>query len=67
MLRLAKDGKPIRVVDDQRLTPTYTVDVARRIAALVETQHSGLYHATSQGDCTGYEFAAKIFREWTIA
>jgi dTDP-4-dehydrorhamnose reductase len=63
MLRLVKEGKPIKVVDDQRLTPTYTVDVACQIAALIETQHYGLYHATSQGDCTWYEFAAEIFRQ----
>jgi len=63
MLRLAREGKPIKVVDDQRLTPTYTVDVARQIAALIETGRYGLYHATSQGECTWYEFAAEIFRQ----
>jgi len=61
MLRLAREGKDIRVVDDQRLTPTYTVDLARQIAAVIETDHYGLYHATSQGDCTWYDFAAEIF------
>jgi dTDP-4-dehydrorhamnose reductase len=63
MLRLAREGKSIKVVDDQRLTPTYTVDVAHQIAALIETGRYGLYHATSQGDCTWYEFAAEIFRQ----
>ena len=63
MLRLAREGKPIRVVDDQRLTPTYTVDLAHQIAALIETRRYGLYHATSQGDCTWYGFAAEIFRQ----
>jgi len=63
MLRLARAGKDIRVVDDQRLTPTYTVDLAHQIAAVIETKHYGLYHATSQGDCTWYEFAAEIFRQ----
>jgi dTDP-4-dehydrorhamnose reductase len=67
MLRLAKEGKPIRVVDDQRLTPTYTVDVAHQIAALIETPRYGLYHATSQGDCTWHEFAAEIFRQSGLA
>jgi dTDP-4-dehydrorhamnose reductase len=62
MLRLAKEGKSIRVVDDQRMTPTYTVDLARQIAALIETEHYGLYHATNQGSCTWHEFAAEIFR-----
>jgi dTDP-4-dehydrorhamnose reductase len=63
MLRLAQAGKDIRVVDDQRLTPTYTVDLAHQTAAVIETEHYGLYHATSQGDCTWYEFAAEIFRQ----
>lgn len=63
MLRLAREGKDIRVVDDQRMTPTYTVDLAHQIAAVVETGQYGLYHATSQGDCTWYEFAAEIFRQ----
>jgi dTDP-4-dehydrorhamnose reductase len=62
MLRLAREGKDIRVVDDQRLTPTYTVDLAQQIAAVIETEHCDLYHATSQGNCTWYEFAAEIFR-----
>ena len=51
------------MVDDQRLTPTYTVDLAHQIAAVIETEHYGLYHATSQGDCTWYEFAAEVFRQ----
>jgi len=67
MLRLAKDGKLIRVVDDQRMTPTYTVDLAHQIAALIETEHYGLYHATSQGSCTWHEFAADIFRQSRLA
>lgn len=63
MLRLAHAGKDIRVVDDQRTTPTYTLDLAKQIAAVIETEYYGLYHATSQGDCTWYEFAAEIFRQ----
>ncbi|MGQ9626026.1 MAG: dTDP-4-dehydrorhamnose reductase [Anaerolineae bacterium] len=61
MLRLAEEGKDIRVVNDQILSPTYTLDLAYQIKALIETEHYGLYHATSQGECSWYEFAAKIF------
>jgi len=61
MLRLAREGRAIRVVDDQVLSPTYTVDLAQQIKALVETDHYGLYHATSHGACSWYQFAAKIF------
>ncbi len=61
MLRLAREGKDIRVVNDQVLTPTYTVDLARKIVQLIHTQHYGLYHITSAGSCSWYEFASKIF------
>lgn len=61
MLRLAHEERDIRVVDDQRTTPTYTADLARQIEAVIQTDRYGLYHATCQGDCTWYEFAAEIF------
>jgi dTDP-4-dehydrorhamnose reductase len=61
MLRLAHEGKPIKVVNDQRLTPTYTPDLARALVALIEREAYGLYHITQEGDCSWYEFAAKIF------
>jgi len=61
MLRLAREGKPIRVVTDQMLTPTYTADVASKIRQLVQTGAYGLYHLTSESSCSWYEFAARIF------
>ena len=62
MLRLAEQGKPVRVVNDQRCTPSFTADVATATAALIHSTEFGLYHVTSAGDCTWYEFAAQIFR-----
>jgi dTDP-4-dehydrorhamnose reductase len=61
MLRLDREGKPIRVVNDQRLTPTSTKDLAKALVLLLESEKFGLYHVTQAGDCTWYEFAAKIF------
>jgi dTDP-4-dehydrorhamnose reductase len=63
MLRLAAQGKPVRVVNDQRCTPSSTADVAAAIAALVEQDATGLVHVTNAGDCTWYELAAEIFRQ----
>lgn len=63
MLRLAGEGKPLRVVKDQRCTPSYTADVADATVELVRRGASGLYHVTNAGDCTWYEFAAEIFRQ----
>src|SRR6185312_9706585 len=62
MLRLAGQGKPLRVVNDQRCTPSYTVDVAETAARLVSAGAAGLFHITNAGSCTWFEFAAEIFR-----
>lgn len=62
MLRLAGSGKPIRIVDDQVMTPTPTFELAGQLAALAGREAYGLYHATAQGACSWYEFAAEIFR-----
>jgi len=61
MLRLAGQGKPLRVVTDQTCTPTYTADLAAAVAALLPTGRYGLYHLTNAGACTWHEFAAAIF------
>lgn len=63
MLRKARAGEAIRVVDDQVLTPTSTPVLAEQVAELVEHGEPGLYHATCQGECSWYEFAAEIFRQ----
>jgi dTDP-4-dehydrorhamnose reductase len=62
MLRLAESKKEIRIVDDQVLTPTSTVDVANRLSELIVTGKYGLYHMTNTGSCSWYEFACEIFK-----
>jgi dTDP-4-dehydrorhamnose reductase len=63
MLRVAGQGKPLRVVNDQRCTPTYTADLASATADLIARRADGLFHITSAGGCTWYELAAEIFRQ----
>jgi len=62
MIKMAHEGKTIRVVDDQILTPTYTVDLAEALMALIGTGAYGIFHLTNQGSCSWYEFAAEIFK-----
>lgn len=62
MLRVAQAGKPLRVVNDQRCTPSYCVDVAEGIVSLLATNSVGVFHVTNAGSCTWYEFAYEIFR-----
>ncbi len=61
MLRLAKEQDEIEVVNDEILTPTYTLDLARKIRDIIQTDYFGLYHITNNGSCSWYEFAEKIF------
>jgi len=61
MLAKAQRGEPIRVVNDQEVTPTYTADLASQIARILTTEHFGLFHMTNEGSCTWYEFARTIF------
>lgn len=61
MLRVANQGKPLRVVADQHCTPTYTADLAEGMAKLIEQGTTGLIHLTNAGGTTWHDFAAKIF------
>lgn len=61
MIRLAAEGKIIRVVDDQFITPTYTRDLALKIRELIEDRMCGLYHVTNSGYCSWHSFAERIF------
>jgi dTDP-4-dehydrorhamnose reductase len=61
MLKKARNQEPIQVVNDQIVTPTSTADLARQLALLLPKPHEGLFHATNEGQCSWYEFAAAIF------
>jgi dTDP-4-dehydrorhamnose reductase len=61
MLRLAAEGRQIRVVGDQIVTPTSAKELARKVRQLLESRAYGLYHITNNGACSWYQFAAAIF------
>jgi dTDP-4-dehydrorhamnose reductase len=60
ILRLVQEQSELRVVNDQRGSPTYTRHLARKLAELATTNEYGTYHITGDGDCTWFEFARKI-------
>jgi len=62
MIRLAKEGRDIKVVDDQILTPTSTEDLSAKLFELIESKKYGTYHMTSAGHCSWYEFAGEVFK-----
>ena len=63
MLHLARERGEVKVVTDERVSPTYTVALAKQLRVIAEKAEPGLYHATCNGECSWYEFAAAIFEE----
>ena len=62
MIKLEDQRPTVDVVDDQHGQPTWTVDVASQIIALVHsTAAPGIYHATSSGQTTWFGLAREIF------
>ena len=62
MLKLARERGVVNVVQDEYVTPTFTAELARQIVTLAHSDAYGLYHATAEGSCSWFEFAAEIFR-----
>jgi dTDP-4-dehydrorhamnose reductase len=62
MLKLSQERDELRVVDDEFITPTPTVQIAAQLVALSRSSNYGLYHGTAEGSCSWYEFASEIFR-----
>lgn len=62
MLKLAKERDELRVVDDEKLTPTFTENIANQMVLMIEKDAEyGIYHITDENSCTWYEFAKEIF------
>jgi dTDP-4-dehydrorhamnose reductase len=63
MLRLGAEKDELTVVDDQIGSPTWTVDLALAIIALIKNGCRGTYHAANAEYCSWHEFATAIFAE----
>lgn len=58
IFRRARAEQPLRVVNDQITSPTYTRDAAEAIAAIIHMRAPlGIYHVANAGECTWFEFA----------
>lgn len=63
MLKLGQEKPILNVVNDQKGSPTYTIDLATFLLELIQTEKYGIYHASNTGECTWFEFAQAIFEE----
>ena len=64
MLKVGRTYDTVRVVNDQIGTPTYTVDLSRLLADMIETEKYGVYHATNEGGYISWaDFTEEIYRQ----
>lgn len=63
MLQLGSERDVLTVVDDQTGSPTWTVDLAKAVIALIDNGCRGIYHAANSDHCTWNGFATAIFEE----
>lgn len=63
ILRLLGNEKPLRIVDDQVLCPTYTPHLALAIVALLATDAQGIVHVSASDECSWFSFAQAICQE----
>jgi dTDP-4-dehydrorhamnose reductase len=59
MLRFGREGRPLRVVSDQVLCPSYTLDLARKVWAVLPKATHPVYHLTNAGQTSWYDFARR--------
>lgn len=68
MVNVGKTHDTVRVVNDQIGTPTYTLDLARLLVDMCETEKYGYYHATNEGGyISWYDFCCEIYREYGLS
>ena len=61
MLKAGRERPEVKVVDDQEGSPTYSLDLARKLLEIIETGAYGVYHLSNQGSITWNRFTKDIF------
>lgn len=68
MINAGKTHDTVRVVNDQIGTPTYTLDLARLLVDMIETDKYGYYHATNEGGyISWYDFCCEFYKQYGLA
>lgn len=68
MINVGKTHDSVRVVNDQIGTPTYTMDLARLLVDMIETEKYGYYHATNEGGyISWYDFCVEFYKQYGLS
>ena len=62
MLKLSETRTELKVVADQIGSPTYTIDIAKVVADIIDKDKYGTYHVTNEGYVSWADFAREIFK-----
>lgn len=62
LIAQAEKSGQLRAIDNQLISPTYALDLARQVWQLIQTTHYGLFHAVSEGHCTILDLAEYLFK-----
>jgi dTDP-4-dehydrorhamnose reductase len=62
ILREAKERRVLSIVDDQIGSPTYTVDLATAVSALIQRRARGIFHVVNSDSCTWFAFGQAILK-----
>jgi len=60
IVKMAQEKDELTVVNDQWVSPTYTVDLSKAIVTLVKLSPTGIFHVVNSGYCSWYKFACTI-------
>ena len=60
IVKMAQEKDELRVVNDQWMSPTSTIDLSKAIRKLHEVSAQGIFHVVNSGFCSWYQFACKI-------
>lgn len=63
MIHLAQTQKELKVVADQKGSPTWTMTLAKALEQLIQTDQYGIHHCSDEGTCTWFDFAEEILRQ----
>jgi len=67
MINVGKTHDTVRVVNDQIGTPTYTLDLARLLVDMIDTEKYGYYHATNEGGyISWYDFCCEFYKQYGL-
>jgi dTDP-4-dehydrorhamnose reductase len=63
---LQKDRQALRMVNDQFGSPTWSHRLAQQIKVLLDNRKQGVYHATSEGYCSRFEWVQYVLERMDI-